>query len=190
MLVMFTAQFEWNENIQKTFKFCAVTQEEFDFVSLFLLCYGEDLRELYEGRYDELTDIPNIETIHFKLKILSAALTAFGLQRNEQLDKYEDFELIHLLVDYFKSITKWDIVDKKTGLTAFLRNYSTKNLSNKIIITEMDVNCLIQKEYPEGAYVDKDGIVQAAVERNRQYMLNKAKWKTELLKEKGLYGRK
>ena len=52
MLVMFTAQFEWNENIQKTFKFCAVTQEEFDFVSLFLLCYGEDLRELYEGRYD------------------------------------------------------------------------------------------------------------------------------------------
>ena len=54
----------------------------------------------------------------------------------------------------------------------------------------MDVKCLIQKEYPEGAYVDKDGIVQAAVERNRQYMLNKAKWKTELLKEKGLYGRK
>ena len=190
MLVMFTAQFEWNENIQKTFKFCAVTQEEFDFVSIFLLCYGKDLRELYEGRYDELTDIPNIETIHFKLKILSAALAAFGLQRNEQLDKYEDFELIHLLVDYFKSITKWDIVDKKTGLTAFLRNYSTKNLSNKIIITEMDVKCLIQKEYPEGAYVDKDGIVQAAVERNRQYMLNKAKWKTELLKEKGLYGRK
>ena len=190
MLVMFTAQFEWNENVQKTFKFCAVTQEEFDFVSLFLLCYGKDLRELYEGRYDELADIPNIETIHFKLKILSAALTAFGLQRNEQLDKYEDFELIHLLVDYFKSITKWDIVDKKTGLTAFLKNYSTKNLSNKIIITEMDVKCLIQKEYPEGAYVDKDGIVQAAVERNRQYMLNKAKWKTELLKEKGLYGRK
>ena len=186
MLVMFTAQFEWNGDIQKTFKFCAVTQEEFDFVSLFLLCYEKDLRELYEGRYDELADILNIETIHFKLKILSAALAAFGLKRNEQLDKYEDFELIHLLIDYFKSITKWDIVDKKTGLTAFLRNYSTKNLSNKAIITEMDVNRIIQKEYPEGAYVDKDGIVQAAVERNRQYMLNKAKWKTELLKEKGL----
>ena len=186
MLVMFTAQFEWNGNVQKTFKFCAVTQEEFDFVSLFLLCYGKDLRELYEGRYDELADIPNIETIHFKLKILSAAFTAFGLQRNEQLDKYEDFELIHLLVDYFKSITKWDIVDKKTGLTASLRNYSTKNLSNKAIITEMDVNRIVQKEYPKGAYIDKDGIVQAAVERNRQYMLNKAKWKTELLKEKGL----
>ena len=100
------------------------------------------------------------------------------------------YTLIIKVVDYFKSITKWDIVDKKTGLTAFLRNYSTKDLSNKAIITEIDVNRIIQKEYPEGAYVDKDGIVQAAVERNRQYMLNKAKWKTELLKEKGLYGRK
>ena len=67
MLVMFTAQFEWNENVQKTFKFCAVTQEEFDFVSLFLLCYGEDLRELYEGRYDELIDIPNMFNVKLQL---------------------------------------------------------------------------------------------------------------------------
>lgn len=176
MLVMFTAHFEWDWNMKKTLKFCAVTQEEFDFVSLFLLCYEDDLRGLYEGRYDGLKDTPNIETIRFKLKILSVALTAFGLQHNEQLDKYEDFELIHLLVDYFKDITNWDIVDKKTGLTAIIKNYSTENLSNKAIITERDVNRIIQKTYPEGAYIDNDGIVNAAVERNRQYMLNKAPW--------------
>ena len=83
-------------------------------------------------------------------------------------EKINDYDIVQIAVRVLEDLTGWKFNNKDNSLASII-NYTTKDLSNYDIIP-----------------VDESSLVVAAIERNRQYMPNKAKWKIKLLKEKGL----
>ena len=184
MLTLFTVKMRWYYNDESTIaKFCAATQEEADFLSCFLICWGEDLKMLYNGCYvDE--DYPCHDIVKYKLKMLVAALNGlFPHDAHCIFEKINDYDIVQIVVRALEDLTGWKFKNKNNSLVNII-NYTTEDLTNYNIISK--AKKLIRANHSNNFYIDECNLVAAAIERNRQYMLNKEKLKIELLKEKGL----
>ena len=181
MLTLFTVKMKWHYNDEPTIaKFCAVTQEEADFLSCFLICQGEDLKLLYNGCYvDE--NYPCHDIIKYKLKLLVAALNGLYPQGAHILEKTNDYDIIQIVLYRLNDITGWRFKDR-FGHPASIESYESEDLSTRTIVSIDEINALIQKKYSDNPYVDKDGVVAAAVERGRKHLLAQAN-KTWRIKE-------
>ena len=153
MLTLFTVKMKWRFEDPVIIKqFCAITQTEIDFLSCFLLCWDNDLKMLADGCYID-NDYPNSDIIKYKLKLLVAALNGLYPQGAHILEKTNDYDIIQIVLYRLNDITGWQFKDK-FGHPASIESY--------------------EKKYSDNPYVDKDGVVAAAVERERKRLLAQA----------------
>ena len=173
MLTLFTVKMRWHYDDEPTIaKFCVAAQEEADFLSCFLICWGEDLKLLYNGCYvDE--NYPCHDIIKYKLKLLVAALNGLYPQGAHILEKTNDYDIIQIVLYRLNDITGWRFKDK-FGHPASIESYESEDLSTRTIVSIDEINALIQKKYSDNPYIDKDGVVAAAVERERKRLLAQA----------------
>ena len=178
MLTLFTVKMKWHYNDEPSIaKFCAVAQEEADFLSCFLICWGEDLKMLYNGCYvDE--NYPCHDIVRYKLKMLVTALN--GLFPHDSrciFEKINDYDVVQIAVRALEDLTGWKF-NNKDNCSASIVNYTTEDLSNCYILSMEEIEELIRKKYPKNLYVDEGGLVGAAVERERKRLLTQAKEQT------------
>ena len=173
MLTLFTVKMKWRfEDPVITKQFCAITQTEIDFLSCFLLCWDNDLKMLADGCYID-NDYPNSDIVKYKLKLLVAALNGLYPQGAHILEKTNDYDIIQIVLYRLNDITGWRFKDK-FGHPASIESYESEDLSTRTIVSIDEINALIQKKYSDNPYVDKDGVVAAAVERERKRLLVQA----------------
>ena len=181
MLTLFTVKMRWRFEDPVIIKqFCAITQAEIDFLSCFLLCWGNDLKMLADGCYVD-NDYPNSDIVKYKLKLLVAALNGLYPQGAHILEKTNDYDIIQIVLYRLNDITGWRFKDR-LGHSASIESYESEDLSTRTIVSIDEVNALIRKKYSDNLYIDKDGVVAAAVERERKRLLTQAN-KTWRIKE-------
>lgn len=173
MLTLFTVKMKWHfGDISVIKQFCAITQEEINFLSCFLLCWNDDLRMIADGCYTD-NDYPNNDIVKYKLKLLVAALNGLYPQGAHILERTSDYDIIQIVLYRLNEITGWRFKDRN-GHPATIENYTSEDLSTRTIVSIDEVNTLVKKKYPDDPYIDTDGIVAAAVERERKRLLIQA----------------
>lgn len=174
MLTLFTVKMKWHyDDKPSVAKFCAVTQEEADFLSCFLICWGKDLKLLFNRRYED-EEYPNNDIVKYKLKLLVAALNKLFPQGAHILAHMSDYDIIQVAVYRLNDLTGWKFKNKE-GYPASIVNYTTEDLSDRDIVSIEEIEELVRKKHLNNPYIDEDGSVFAAIKREHKRLLHSAK---------------